>query len=59
MALILLQVIRLHREHMEDISRLQPFTTTINGKHITVRYHVICSMHDGKELNTITKDILR
>jgi len=44
---------------MADIDRLQPFTTTILGKTVTVRYCVICCMHDGKEQNIITKDILR
>ena len=55
----LIQVTRVYHEHMEEISKLNPFNTTINGKKVTVKYHVLSTMHDGKEVTVLVKDVLR
>ena len=56
-------MIRLHKEHMEEIEQLEDITITIGtrvvGTRITVKFRVEPCMHDGKEVNTLVKDILR
>ena len=44
---------------MADIANLEPFITIIDGKTVTVEYSIIPAMHDGKEVTTLVKDILR
>jgi hypothetical protein len=57
--MICIQIIRIHYEHMAAIESLQPFTTTIDDKTVTVQYEVVDTMHDGKEITILVKDILR
>ena len=52
-------MIRLHQEHIAAISSLQPFTCTIDNKTVTIVYQVVDSMHDGKEVTILVKDLLR
>lgn len=54
-----LQVTRLHFEHLEDIRNLKNYILTIGDKKIHVKFDVICSMHDGKEVGIISKEILK
>ena len=44
---------------MEEIKNLKIFTINNNGKKIFIKYSVCDSMHDGKEITIITKEILR
>ena len=50
---------RLHFEHLEDIRNLKNYILTIGDKKIHVKFDVICSMHDGKEVGIISKEILK
>ena len=45
--------------HEHEIRELVPFTFIVCEKTITVTYHVIPSMRDGKELRILTQNILR
>ena len=53
------QIVRLYREHEAEIDNLTDFTTTVKNKEVTVKFTIIPAMHDGKEIVTITKDILK
>ena len=53
------QTIRLHKDHLDAIASLVPFTAVVDGRTVSVSYVVVDSMHDGKEVTVLTKDILR
>ena len=44
---------------MDSITNLENFQTNIDGKVVTVKYLVVDTMHDGKEVTTLVKNILR
>ena len=44
---------------MANVANLQPFVTVIDSKTVTVDYDIISAMHDGKEVTTLAKDVLR
>ena len=44
---------------MANVANLQLFVTVIDNKTVTVDYDIISAMHDGKEVTTLAKDLLR
>ena len=44
---------------MSNVANLQPFVTVIDRKTVTVDYNIVSSMHYGKEVTTLAKDLLR
>ena len=51
------QIQRLYHEH--EIANLTDFTTTVKEKEVTIKFTVLNMMHDGKEIVSIVKDILK
>ena len=45
--------------YMANVANLQPFVTVIDNKTVTIDYDIISAMHDGKEVTTLAKDLLR
>jgi hypothetical protein len=52
-------VIRINQEHTEEVASLENFETEVDGKMVEIKYSVLNSMHDQKEVTVLTKDILR
>ena len=44
---------------MSNVANLIPFITVIDSMTVTVDYDIVSSMHDGKEVTTLAKDLLR
>ena len=44
---------------MDLVKNLKDYQTSIDGKEVKVKYQVVDSMHDGKEVTILVKDILR
>jgi hypothetical protein len=44
---------------MDSIEDLNDYRTTIDGMEVTVKYEIVDTMHDGKEVTILVKDILR
>ena len=53
------QIQRLYHEHEHEIANLTDFTTTVKEKEVTIKFTVLNMMHDGKEIVSIVKDILK
>ena len=44
---------------MSNVLNIQHFVTVIDSKTVNVDYDIVSSMHDGKEVTTLAKDLLR
>ena len=51
--------LRITKEHEEDINNLEMFKVNIGKKVVYVKYQVINTMHDLKEVVTLVKNSLR